>query len=308
MKKIFLILLIILLSHINVDARVLHDRNYDVINPAIKENQDDTISKLIDIETNQTDGTQATKFVDENGTPYGVSHANNKPRVSSMPYLFDIAEGNVPNHYGLNKFGHSDDADANEEIWDGEAVYEYLDDDVFATMYISSDNGADTSITYEVQGLNNSYEHTVQEVTTDASDGNTFVALTGTWWRIYRVKCVKAVTNTKDACAAGNVYISKDNTDVGGDGIPDTATDIQAKVLPSFNQTEMAMWSVPNTNNIFYLTSFYVGAVTNQDVHIGVYVREFGKPRLNKRIIVVNNNTAEYKWEVPLAIPAKSDI
>lgn len=45
------------------------------------------------------------KLVDQNGTAYGVKHINNKPRISSMPYLFDIAEGNVANHMALLRFG-----------------------------------------------------------------------------------------------------------------------------------------------------------------------------------------------------------
>ena len=45
------------------------------------------------------------KFKDENGVPYGIKHINNKPRVSSMPYLYDISEGNVPVHEAWSKIG-----------------------------------------------------------------------------------------------------------------------------------------------------------------------------------------------------------
>ncbi len=40
---------------------------------------------------------EGIRFQDETGTAYGIKHVNNKPRVSSMPYLFDIAEGIVSN-------------------------------------------------------------------------------------------------------------------------------------------------------------------------------------------------------------------
>jgi hypothetical protein len=53
----------------------------------------------------QSDGTQASMFVNELGVPYGVKHINNKPRVSSMPYLYDIAEGNVTDHVPFAKLG-----------------------------------------------------------------------------------------------------------------------------------------------------------------------------------------------------------
>ncbi len=47
----------------------------------------------------------SVKLKDENGVPYGVRHIDNKPRISSMPYLYDIAEGNVPNHEPWSKLG-----------------------------------------------------------------------------------------------------------------------------------------------------------------------------------------------------------
>jgi hypothetical protein len=58
-------------------------------------------------------------FIGEDGLPYMVKHVNNKPRVSSMPYLFDIAEGNVANHTLFNKYAINDDIDsaAEEDIW-----------------------------------------------------------------------------------------------------------------------------------------------------------------------------------------------
>ena len=49
----------------------------------------------------------AINLKDENGLPYGVKHVNNKPRVSSMPYLYDIAEGNVTGHVHFDKIGYT---------------------------------------------------------------------------------------------------------------------------------------------------------------------------------------------------------
>lgn len=44
---------------------------------------------------------------DESGVAYGVKHISNKPRVSSMPYLYDIAEGNVAGHTPWEKIGYT---------------------------------------------------------------------------------------------------------------------------------------------------------------------------------------------------------
>ena len=62
----------------------------------------------VDIATELPAGTQvigAIQFVDEAGVPYGVKHVENKPRVSCIPYLYDIAEGNVPGHEGQRILG-----------------------------------------------------------------------------------------------------------------------------------------------------------------------------------------------------------
>lgn len=48
------------------------------------------------------DGVQ---LLSEAGARYGIKHINNKPRVSSMPYLYDIAEGNVSGHTAWEKIG-----------------------------------------------------------------------------------------------------------------------------------------------------------------------------------------------------------
>jgi hypothetical protein len=67
----------------------------------------DKISVKIDQTTPGTTNAVACKIIDEAGTPYGVQHVSNKPRVSAMPYLYDIAEGNVSGHTLWEKIGYS---------------------------------------------------------------------------------------------------------------------------------------------------------------------------------------------------------
>lgn len=67
---------------------------------------------------------KAIKFEDELGVPYGIKHVNNKPRVSSMPYLYDIAEGNVPGHTAWSKIGFNPAVTTTEEdVWSAGGVY-----------------------------------------------------------------------------------------------------------------------------------------------------------------------------------------
>jgi hypothetical protein len=247
------------------------------------------------------------RMLDENGTPYGVKHIDNKIRVSSVPYYTDIAKGNIPNHTAVNKFGHNSAVGATlEPVWDFSGVYDYLADDTFATMYISSDDGLDQGMTYEVSGIDSDYNASTVTVTTDGSDGNTFVALSSgaadnQWWRIFRA------LNTSGTAAQGNIYISKDNTDVGGNGIPDDTADIQAQVVIGLEQTLMAQWTCPVDNQAF-LTHLYASTSTVKVTEIHLYTRPFGGVFNIKYIITLNASAYAQRYDFPLNISAKSDI
>jgi len=251
--------------------------------------------------------TTVTGLIDENGVTYGIKHVDNKIRVSAMPYSFDIAEGNVTGHTAVSKFGHNSAVGATlEPIWDYSGVYTYLANTTFATMYISSDAAADQGMTYAVTGIDSDYNYSTVTVTTDGSDGRTFVALTSgatdnKWWRIFRAM------NTSSQAAAGNIYISKDNTDVGGNGIPDTVTDIQAQILIGKEQTLMALWTCP-VGNTAYLTSYYAATSTTKVTEVDLYVRPFGGVFNVKHIILINAGAYYHKFDFPLSVAAKSDI
>ena len=66
-------------------------------------------------------------FLDENGAAYGVKHVSNKPRISSMPYLYDIAEGNVTGHTPWSKIGFNGAlvADTEADLWSATGVYAF---------------------------------------------------------------------------------------------------------------------------------------------------------------------------------------
>lgn len=68
----------------------------------------------------------AVSLVDELGASYGVKHVSNKPRVSTMPYLYDIAEGNVSGHTPWSKIGYNPAITTTEEdIWSYGGVYTF---------------------------------------------------------------------------------------------------------------------------------------------------------------------------------------
>jgi len=72
---------------------------------------------------------QPISFVDEAGVPYGVKQIQNKLRVSAMPYLYDIAEGNVSNHTAWEKIGFTPTMTTAESVvWSKAGAYVFTAD------------------------------------------------------------------------------------------------------------------------------------------------------------------------------------
>lgn len=63
-------------------------------------------------------------ITDENGAVQGVKFIDGKPRVSAMPYLYDIAEQHVPDHESWTKIGYNADCGGTwEDLWQVGGAY-----------------------------------------------------------------------------------------------------------------------------------------------------------------------------------------
>ena len=228
-------------------------------------------------------------------------------REATLNFGYDVAKGNLPEVGYINKFGENNSVGATlEEVWDYSGPYQYLADDTFATMYVSSDNAGDTGLVINVQGVDDEYNMFSANVTTDGANGRVFVALDtgsagGKAWRVFRVR------NTSATAALGNIYISKDNTDVGGNGIPDTVADIQAEILIGQGQTLMALWTSPK-NKTTYLTNFYCSTVSAKVTKVRLYYRPFGGSFNVKHTTALNASANEHEWHFPSAYAGKGDF
>jgi hypothetical protein len=238
------------------------------------------------------------QLIDEDHKSFGVKRLDNRIEVSAKPYYDMVAEGLVPDHNYVSKFGHdSDTANADQEVWDGSAVYTYAT--TAETLYLSSSDDNDDQ-TYEVQGLDSNWNPKTETVTCTGFAG---VALPGTWMRTFRIK------NTGTTNNAGIIYVSTDSN-TAADGVPDPITTVRAQISVGRNQTLMAIWSVPK-NNTAYLTNFYASAAatTVKTTEVSLWVRPFGGVFQVKKIFSINSGTtAQLRYDFPLVIPAKSDV
>ena len=237
-----------------------------------------------------------SRFVDENGVPYGVKHIGNRPRVSSTPYLYDIAEGNIADHYPMRKFGHNAAVGAAlETVWSGSNIYPYMaTKDILEILSDDEEDGGsgtDTgALTMTIYGLDEDYALQNETVTLN---GGTIVESSLEYLRVYR-----AIVNT-----AGSLGWNK-----GTITVRDKTNDVaRALIDPTFNQTLMAVFTVP-AGHTAYIISWYLSSSVSKVVEAGLFIREFGGVFAVKRYVDFLTGPHAQYLDIPHSVSEKSDI
>lgn len=240
---------------------------------------------------------RAVKFIDENETEYGIKHTGNKPRVLATPFGFDASVGLITGVSVVRKFGYNYSVGtAYEDVWNQGGTYTYQSS--ASTMYVSSSDAGDTG-TMTVEGLDTNWDEQTQSVTL-SGQSQVEVGSGLTWIRVFRA------FNTGGTEFAGDIYVAETDSLTGG--VPDTDSKIKAKITSPEEQTKMALWSVP-AGKTLYITSIYAGTRSkDKGLRFGLYVREFGKTFLDKRLLTAFNGHQHYAYDFPEVIAAKSDV
>lgn len=254
------------------------------------------------------DGTAGVNLKDENGVAYGVKHVNNKPRVSSMPYLYDIAEGNVANHTPFAKLGYNGDVGATEEDIITQGGTYYWIPTATALEVLSTGAGAanDTLAGTGVQKVKISYldgDYSAQSQTIDMA-GGTPVPLTDT--TILRVNSIRATQVGTGGVAAGNIIV---RTVVG----TNTVRQIQA----GYTRGRGLTYTVP-LGKTLYLTSI---SVSSGFTTSGKVVRWTGRAQVDDTApdtkinlfqaffeILTEDASFHTDFDMPIKIPATADL
>ena len=176
-------------------------------------------------------------FVDEGGVQYGIKQVDGKPRVSCIPYTYDIAEGNVTNHFAMHQFGRNPIVGTDDEpLWDvSSTTYNYLTTAV--SIYVSSSDSGDTTQEINVEGLDANYDP--QTATANLNGQNQVVVGNAgeTWIRTF------LVYNDSSTNFAGDIYVT-DALNVSS-GIPDTLGSVLLKAVAADNHSLQSMYTVP---------------------------------------------------------------
>jgi len=152
------------------------------------------------------------KFIDENGLHQEFKNIDGKPRVSAMPYLYDIAQGFIPGHTSFAKLGFNGDVGTSEEdIWgiggtyvfpvsaqQMEVVSNSVEDDILTAGAVAGTGVHKVKISY----LDNDYVEQTEEITLNGTAAVLTVAT-----NIFRVNAIRASATGTGLKAAGLITI-----------------------------------------------------------------------------------------------------
>lgn len=218
------------------------------------------------------------------------------------PFELQVSRGQIQGHKTLFKFGNNSDINGTlETIWSQGGIYAYPA--AATVMKVSSSDANDDAAgtgarTVTVFGLDVNYNEVSETV---ELDGQTEVLTTTQFIRVNRAFVVTAGSG---GTAAGTIYVGTGTVTAG---VPAT---IYAVITLGENQTTMALWTVP-AGYTLYITGGTFSAASNNAAQyvLGKFVvRPFGGVFRNAADITVNSNVFRYDWEIPLAIPEKTDI
>ena len=200
----------------------------------------------------------------------------------------------------FRNFGYNSDIDTTtnpEDIWDYGGLYTFGSDSG-ETVRISSNSTGDTG-SFTVQGLDENFLN--KSVTLNLS-GQTPVTV-GTFSRVFRA------FNAGSTDLNGNVYSY--GTGTVTTGTPQSASMIRSMVKPVFQQTQMAIYTVPANYNAYICdVTCSSPRLANQTVAVEMHLdcRQFGKAFRTQLVFGVNDSLYQDVLFAPITIPAKSDI
>ena len=258
------------------------------------------------VRTEDIDGKhyQVLMLSDSSGTL--LKSVDSKLRTSSMPYLYDIAEGNVAGHTAYAKLGYNGDVGSTEEdiITQG-GVYPWIaaggtaldivsasDDDALAGTGVQK-----VKVTY----LDATY---AQQTQTFNMTGTTPIAFTDT--KILRVNSIRAVQVGGGGVAAGNITVEG----VGG-------AVVYRQITQGYTRGRGLTYTVP-LGKTLYITSI---AVSSGYTTAGKVVRWTGRATVDDTDpstkinlfqpffeIITEDSSFTRQFEIPIKIPATADL
>lgn len=234
------------------------------------------------------------RLLDETGAEYGIRQIDSKPRVSSMPYLYDIAEGNVAGHTPLQVLGYNAAVGTTEEVISdisGTQVYLSAAEQLKIVSASGNDDvGGTGALTMQIYGLDTNYAEQNEII---ILTGASAVTTVNSYLRIF-----KAIVRTAGAGGKNAGIISiKDNG----------ATNTLLQIAAGNNESLAAIWTVP-ANKTFYMVILYTSVGITKQTQVKLYIRPLNEVFQLKHHMTVQDGHVHHEMKMPRSIAAKSDI
>jgi len=236
----------------------------------------------------------AGQFVDENGDAYGVKEVDGKPRVSCVPYTYDIAEGSIAGHAPVRRSGKNNDVGTSFEIV-AQAGGTYYWHPTAEQMNVVSTDADDTAAgngarTLRIQGLDTDYALISDTVTLN---GTTAVV---TNLSFLRVLVVEVLTIGTSGTNEGTITV-KDSTD----------TYTLATIGVAEGRSSAVVFTVP-ADMTFFMTSWDGSEDSSKGSEIAIYKRDFGGAWQQLRLKKIIDFAFDFPFDLPLVFAEKTDI
>jgi len=237
-----------------------------------------------------------SQFVDQDGEGFGLKQIDGKLRVSSMPYTYDISEGNVSGHDPLLVFGRNPDVDTTQAIVGGQGgalTYLAAAEQLKVSSSSADDDGSpagDGARTVTVYGLDENWDFLEETVT---MNGLAAVTTTASFLRVYKARVATAGVDGENA---GDIDVTNN-----------AATAILCRIISGYNSSALAAWSVPRGKTL-YMIQGETSVSTQQGVGVLFYVRPFGGLFYEEYRINLFGSAAPISFPLPFVIPERSDV
>lgn len=221
---------------------------------------------------------------------------------SSEPFELQVSRGQIENHTPVVVFGYNSDIDsAAETVWPHGGIL--LSPTTAIQLSVSSASANDTSAgtgarTVFLSGLNSNHEQ-IQEIVT--LNGQTAVTTVNSYLHINN--CY-VVTTGSLLSAAGIIYFGTGTVTAG---VPATIYDV---IEYDYNSRLTGSYTIP-AGYTGYVSQgmFSVGQQAGSNPVVGRLITRNGNDvARTAAVVTINNGTADYVFEYPIAIPEKTTI
>lgn len=218
------------------------------------------------------------------------------------PFELQVARGQITMHSAVIVYGYNADVDTSEEsVWpDGGTVPH---PSAASVLKISSSSTDDTALgtgarSVMIVGLDGDYNQVSETVTLN---GQTAVNTTNSY--LY-VNQFYVVTVGSGGANAGNINAG---TGVVTAGVPAVLYDL---IATGFNNRTTAHYCVPAGYTGYMLQGLFSSGQASGSTAVTGFLKQHGPDGVLRvgAVTTVNNSAADYKFEIPYAIPEKNCV